>query len=173
MSKRISLREFQQNLTTRLGNAKHGDSARVLLGVESGHSDQRYWLIDLTDSGEVIPLSPLTPVPLTRPWFAGITNVRGLLYSVIDFSAFRHGAATPHNTESRLVMVGARHGINSAILVDRALGLRPLDEMTRLADDDTSPAWGRQRYEDNNGREWRRLHVTELLTDDRFLDVTA
>lgn len=173
MSKRISLREFQQNLTVRLGSARHGDSARTLLGVESGHGANAYWLIDLADSGEVIPLTELTPVPLTRSWFPGVTNVRGMLYSVIDFSAFRAGSVTPHNSEARLVMIGARHGINSAILVDRALGLRPLDSMTRLPDDPQAASWGRQRYEDGEGRQWHRLQVKELLADDSFLDVAA
>lgn len=173
MSKRISLREFQQNLTVRLGAAKHGDSARTLLGVESGHGDNVHWLIDLADSGEVIPLSELTPVPLTRHWFSGVTNVRGMLYSVIDFSAFRAGTVTPHNSEARLVMIGARHGINSAILVDRTLGLRPLDSMTRLPDDPQAPPWGHQRFEDADGRQWRRLQVKDLLADDGFLDVAA
>ncbi len=170
MSKRISLREFQQNLTARLSAIRHGDAARTLLGVESGES---LWLIDLADSGEVIPLTELTPVPLTRHWFAGITNVRGLLYSVIDFSAFRADHATPHNSEARLVMIGARHGINSALLVDRALGLRPLAELTRLPDDASAPAWGHQLYKDAEDRQWRRLQVRELLADQAFLDVAA
>lgn len=173
MSKRISLREFQQNLTARLGTAKHGDSARTLLGVESGDGNDALWLIDLADSGEVIPLTELAPVPLTRHWFAGITNVRGMLYSVVDFSAFRANHATPNNSEARLVMIGARHGINSALLVDRALGLRPLASMTRLPDDPDAAGWGRQRYQDAEGRQWRRLQVRELLSDDAFLDVTA
>ena len=36
----------------------------------------------------MIPVPPITPVPLTRPWFRGVANVRGNLYSVVDFAAF-------------------------------------------------------------------------------------
>lgn len=61
-------------------------SAAGLLGVQAG-SD--FWLISLFDSGEIIPLTPLTGVPLTKPWFAGIANIRGNLYAVADFPLFR------------------------------------------------------------------------------------
>lgn len=78
-----------------------GQSAAGLLGMQSG-SD--YWLLNLADSGEVIPLSTLTGVPLTQPWFAGIANIRGNLYSVVDFSAFQGKEATPQNGNSRLLI---------------------------------------------------------------------
>ncbi len=59
------------------------------LGLQVG--DDR-WLVDLADAGEVIPVPPITAVPLTRPWFAGVANIRGNLYSVVDFAAFLGGA---------------------------------------------------------------------------------
>ena len=31
------------------------------------------------------------PVPLTKPWFLGVANVRGGLYGMIDFGAFLTG----------------------------------------------------------------------------------
>jgi hypothetical protein len=106
------------------------------------------WLIDLADSGEVTPLPELTPAPLTKPWFTGIANIRGVLYSVVDFAAWRGGAPTPINAQSRLLLIGARQGINSALLVRRALGLRPQLEMratgeVRTGIGETAPWLGR------------------------------
>lgn len=181
MAKRLSLREFQQNLNARLGAVKHGDAVRSLLGIESGRGENALWLLELGDSGEVIPLTELTPVPLTKPWFAGLSNVRGTLYSVVDFSAFRGGPPTPRTSEARLVMIGARHGINSALLVDRALGLRALSSLTPITEAGTSmaaaapspQAWVQSRYRDQNGREWQRLQVKALLADPAFLDVAS
>ena len=54
-------------------------SSAGLLGVQAGPD---YWLLDLADSGEILPLPPFTSVPLTRPWFCGIANIRGSLYGV-------------------------------------------------------------------------------------------
>ena len=37
------------------------------------------WLIDLSDGGEIVQAPTLAGVPLVRPWFSGIANVRGNL----------------------------------------------------------------------------------------------
>ncbi len=167
MAKRGSLSEFQAHLARRLAGASE-QSAAGLLGVLSG-SD--YWLLNLTDSGEVVPLPGLTSVPLTRPWYVGIANIRGNLYSVTDFSAFQGKDATPQNASSRLLLIGARHGNNAALLVTRMLGLRNIEDMTPAPADGDAPAWGQQAYTDKEGRRWKMLDVRELLADDRFMDI--
>ena len=179
MAKRISLREFQQSLSDRLVSARRGEGGHTLLGVESGADDLpggSHWLIDLADSGEVVPLPQLTPAPLTKPWFAGIANIRGVLYSVVDFSAWRGGAPTPINSQSRLLLVGARQGINSALLVRRALGLRPQMQMhaagaAPVADVGDMTPWLGGRFTDAQDRTWTQLRVPALLADPNYLDI--
>jgi twitching motility protein PilI len=176
MAKRISLREFQQSLSERLVSARRGEGGQALLGIESGTEDipgGSHWLVDLADSGEVVPMPQLTPAPLTKPWFAGIANIRGVLYSVVDFSAWRGGAATPINAQSRLLLVGARHGINSALLVRRALGLRPQMQMHAAGEhraDDSSP-WLGGRFTDAQDITWTQLRIPALLADPNYLDI--
>jgi twitching motility protein PilI len=178
MAKRISLREFQQSLSERLVSARRGEGGQALLGIESGADELpggSHWLIDLADSGEVSPLPPLTPAPLTQPWFAGIANIRGMLYSVVDFSAWRGGAPTPINAQSRLLLIGARHGINSALLVRRALGLRPQMQMhaagePRVGAGDTAP-WLGGRFKDAQDVIWTQLRIPALLADPHYLDI--
>lgn len=180
MAKRISLREFQQSLSERLVSARRGEGGHTLLGVESGTEDLpggNYWLIDLADSGEVVPLPPLTPAPLTKPWFAGIANIRGVLYAVTDFAAWRGGAPTPINAQSRLLLVGARHGINSALLVRRALGLRPQLQMhasgpSAAVDADAAP-WLGGRFTDAQGLAWTQLRIPALLAEPNYLDIAV
>lgn len=168
MAKRISLREFQESLVQRLTSARRGETARALLGVQSGNE---HWLLELSDSGEVVPLPALTTVPLTRPWFAGIANVRGTLYSVVDFSAFRGGEPTRRNANARLLLVGSRHGINSALLVDRTLGLKSLEEIEVAPTAEPGPAWVGEKRTDAQGRPWIRLNIEALLEDPAFLDI--
>jgi twitching motility protein PilI len=167
--RRLSLREFQASLSERLTSARRGETARALLGIVSGKD---HCLLDLSDSGEVLPLPPLTHVPLTKSWFAGVANVRGALYSVVDFSAFRGGEATPRNSEARLLLVGSRHGINSALLVNRTLGLKSLAEMKEEAAAENAPTWSGARYVDAGGQAWTRLQVKSLLDDPEFLNVS-
>ena len=59
----------------------------------SRRSLREAWLISLADAGEVIPAPAITPVPLTKLWFRGAVNIRGKLYGVVDFSAWRGGAS--------------------------------------------------------------------------------
>jgi twitching motility protein PilI len=168
MAKRISLREFQESLVERLNSAQRGATRRALLGVASGDD---LWLLDLSDSGEVVPLPELTTVPLTKPWFAGIANIRGSLYSVVDFSAFRGGEPTRRNANARLLLVGARHGINSALLVDRTLGLKSLDDLEPLEAAADGAPWAGTVRQDVQGRKWTLLKLRELFADSRFLEV--
>ena len=168
MAKRISLRQFQESLAEKLSSAHRGETRQALLGVASG---KHFWLLDLSDSGEVVPLPPLTTVPLTKPWFAGIANVRGTLYSVVDFSAFRGGEPTRRNANARLLLVGARHGINSALLVDRTLGLKGIDDLTPLPAEAGNQPWAGDLYEDAQERRWQVLKLRELLADTHFLEV--
>lgn len=192
---RLNRREFQQNLATRLAQAERGEIGRSLLAVESGTDDLpggRHWLIDLSASGEVVPLPPLTPVPLTQPWFAGVANIRGALYGVVDFSAWRSGVPTPRDAQARLLLIGARHGSNSALLVERALGLRaraqlgsrPKTTQSGLSADDPGPmpggipaedvtSWLGEPLADNEGTIHTVLDVAALLSAPRFLDIVC
>jgi len=167
MRKKGSLREFQAYLATRLAGASKQNAAG-LLGFQAGAD---YWLLNLTDSGEIIPLTPLTGVPLTKPWFVGIANIRGYLYSVADFSAFQGKEATPQNPSSRLLLIGTRHGSNVALLVTRMLGLRNAENLTPVVSDPNAARWSGEAYTDNEGRRWRMLNVRQLLADENFMDI--
>ena len=83
MARKTSLRDFQEYLATRLSNAAKGKGSSSWLGVEAGGES---WLVDLSDGGEIVQASLLAPVPMTKPWFAGIANIRGNLHAVSDFS---------------------------------------------------------------------------------------
>ena len=167
MAKKGSLRDFQAHLARRLAGASE-QSAAGLLGIQSGAD---FWLLNLSDSGEIIPLTPLTTVPLTKNWFVGIANIRGNLYAVADFSAFQGKEATPQNTSSRLLLIGTRHGNNAALLVTRMLGLRNVDDLTPISADPDSPPWASDVYMDNEGRRWKKLDVRQLLVDEDFMEI--
>lgn len=167
MAKKGSLREFQAHLAERLAGASE-QSAAGLLGVQSGAD---HWLLKLSDSGEIVPLAPLTTVPLTQPWFAGIANIRGNLYSVVDFAAFQGHQPTPQNTSSRLLLIGTRYGSNAALLVTRLLGLRKIDDLTPAPADPDDAPWAADAYTDHEGRCWKMLDVRRLLDDERFMEI--
>lgn len=170
MAKKISLREFQEHLAARLTSAAQGKASSALLGIQTGTD---YWLLNLSDSGEIVPLPPLTTVPLTKSWFSGIANIRGNLYSVADFSALRGGESTPMNAASRLLLVGTRHGSNAALLVTRMLGLKNPDQFTAVPPDNAQHPWEAEHLVDSDGRKWKKLNVRALLADPDFMEIGA
>lgn len=168
MRKKLSLREFQEYLARRLSGAARGEVSSARLGVQSGNGQ---WLLDLAEAGEILSLPALTPVPLTQPWFAGVANIRGNLYAVVDFSAFCGGEPTPLNANTRLVLIGTRFGVNCAIAVNRLLGLRPAEDLRRVDDAGAQPPWVEAVLVDQNDRQWRLLKVPALLADAGFMQV--
>lgn len=167
MAKRISLREFQQDLTRRLQEVGSSGRRSALLAVMAGSEN---WLVDLTDAGEIIAINALTEVPLTRNWFRGLANVRGNLYSVVDLAAFCGEQASALSNESRMMLIGTRHGLNTALLVTRALGLRNPEDFEVDENFSDPRPWVGRALRDHQNRLWKHLIVRPLLVDTRFLD---
>jgi twitching motility protein PilI len=175
MNRKTSLREFQEQLSRRIAQA--GTVAREAVRLCAVAGNER-WMIELADAGEVIPVPELTPVPRTKPWFRGIANVRGALFSVVDLAAFLEQAPTTLRQDSRLLLVGQRFGTSAALLVDRVLGLRKLSEFAPALGTAEPPhaaqgTWAGEIYRAADGQRWQQLEVAALLADEEFLRVGA
>lgn len=166
--KKTSLREFQQYLADRLKSAARGQVTSSLLGIRSGREN---WLLELSDSGEIIQLPQLTPVPLTNSAFAGIANIRGNLYAVTDFSVFRGGESTVQNAYTRLLLIGTKLGSNAALLVTRMQGLKNIKDFEAVGKAEDAPAWIVETYRDSSGEIWHKMSVKDLLADERFMNI--
>lgn len=171
MATKISRREFQEALVARLQNLAGGDAPAhaTKLGVRSGAIN---WLVNLSDVSEVVPLGAYTPVPLTKPWFIGMTNVRGNLFSIVDFSSFCGGEPTMTNVDCRLLLLNPRFGINASLLVNRMQGLRGAEQLEQRdnVSADTMP-WAAGEYSDQNGQQWKELNLSGLVETPEFLQV--
>jgi twitching motility protein PilI len=170
---KTSLRQFQTDLAQRLSSAKLQPAVATRLGVQCGTG---YWLIDLADAGEISPVPEILPVPMTKPWYAGVSNIRGSLYSVVDFSLFAGSEAVTHGPENRLVMAGARFGINTALLVSQILGLRnPRDfsaqESLAPVPGQAEAPWKGAYLRDGDARLWHELKLEQLVEHQDFLQV--
>jgi twitching motility protein PilI len=165
MSKRFNLREFQQSVLDRLQAQVAGGGSRVsTLGVQVG---DEFWLVDMSDINEVLPPPPMTPVPLTKPWYCGVANVRGNLYSIVDFGLFTGGPATSQEGQSRVLLAGQKFAFNAGLLVSRVLGLRNATDWQR------SEQGGQVLLKDGNGQVWHKLEMAQLLQQSEFLQIGA
>jgi twitching motility protein PilI len=168
---KLDLRTFQQQLTTRLASktAAQVESSRLGLSCRGER-----WLIRLGDAGEVITVPTIVSVPHTRAWFLGVANIRGNLFSVVDFAGFLGAEPPPASGMARLILFSARAGeINAGIVVQRVLGLRNLSELAPAASPENAPAWYAERWMDADGNAWQEIDLARLAHDPAFLQVGA
>ncbi len=170
-----SLRDFQSRLTEKLKQAATRKTVSAHLGIQIG---QEKYLVELAEAGEIVPVPPITAVPLTQDWFHGVANLRGALYSVSDLARFLGLGQTALDRDSRLLALGSRLNFNASIIVSRMLGLRNVEQMQMLAPEilanesaQTTPAQAvlGNKFRDNDGVIWRELRLSALAQDERFL----
>ncbi len=170
MARKTSLREFQQRVAERLAQAAVTRRTPSKLGFQIG---ARNWIVNLDEVREVIPVPQLSNVPLTKRWFLGVANVRGDLYSVVDFSSFLGSEATSGGFERRVLLLSDKFIGGSGILVSRMLGLRNPDQLEKIDVSETEKQpWHNASYRDQAGVVWRELDVNALATDNEFLQVS-
>ena len=174
---RTLLREFQAGLAERLALARTTPSTQSRLALRIAHGDaQKNYLIDLPEAGEIIAIPEVTSVPLTKPWYRGLANVRGGLVSVIDLGVYQNGVATNLDKDSRVLAFSPELKFNAGILVTRMLGLRgtgQLTERTDISEDElaANPHWIGRSYVDQDGVTWEELSLAALAVDERFLQI--
>jgi twitching motility protein PilI len=169
--RRSRLRQYQVQLLERMQAAKSGAAAGGReLGVLVGG---RLCLLDLTQISEITPLQSPAPVPLTQDWYLGLVNIRGHLTGVIDLARYQGQAAGDSApAERRLITFAPGLGFNCALLAERVLGLRKLDEMTAAPGiEEHAPGWRQQQFRDADGQQWTRLDLALLVQESRFAQV--
>ncbi|HTH45175.1 MAG TPA: chemotaxis protein CheW [Oxalicibacterium sp.] len=169
IARRTRLREFQAQLVERMQTARSGEDAHhSQLGVLMGG---KRWLLDLQSAGEIVSVGAITKVPLTQPWFLGLTNIRGNLISVIDFAHFHGEAPAVIDKDSRVVAFAPALSFNSGLLVSRVLGLRNTAEMQVETDEQAGAPWSGKRYVDRESHTWTELDLAAVVQDSQFLHV--
>ncbi len=168
MARRTGLREFQLSVAERLRTAATRAALSSRLGFQVGGTN---WFVALHQVSEVIPTPAYVPVPLTQPWFRGVANVRGNLYSIVDFSAFQGGEPTAPGTERRVILVSDKLVAGAGLRVSRMLGLRNPEHFTAAERPADAPPWVGAVFRDASGASWQELDLSRLAKERRFLEV--
>jgi twitching motility protein PilI len=170
MARRTGLREFQLSVAERIRTASSRAALSSKLGFQVGGDN---WFVSLHQVNEVIPVPAMVPVPLTHTWFRGVANVRGNLYSMLDFSAFQGADAITPGMERRVILVSDRLVAGAGLMVSRMLGLRNPEQFTPAARPEGAPAWVGGVFTDAGGTRWMELDLPALVREQRFLEVGA
>jgi len=165
----MSTEEYQNTLNGQIISAGKNETSPAVLGVAVG--EDRY-LIPMIEVSEVIPIPKLARVPLTQPWFLGLANVRGNLYGITDLGVYLGGDPTPFNLKSRILLVSPGNKLYGGFIVNSMLGIRNLSEFTPVKSGKKKLPKGISRqFNDTEGRLWRELSLSELIQDEKFLQI--
>ncbi|RZJ83204.1 MAG: chemotaxis protein CheW [Massilia sp.] len=175
MANKTALRELQQRLAERMA-ARETTLIANWLAVECAGVGL---LFSLKQASEIFAPVPIKPVPYAKPWLAGVANLRGGLFTVVDLAIYLGlrdtAAGRGVAPQSRLVSLSTELNLNCALLVDRLAGLRS-DEQLPLAAE--QPAGQRPRFagalrRDEAGRTWQEINLEALSKQEEFLHVVA
>ena len=176
MANRQALRELQSRLADRLKAAKTQGVSASWLAVEAGSGK---YLFPLNQSGEIFPWVSAQNVPYTQAWFAGVANLRGGLYGVVDLASFVTGKIPPARselarTESRLVALNSALEINCALQIDKLAGLRNPEAFMDFSEKSPdAPEFFGYSYVDSNGVHWQEINLQLLAQQAHFLTISA
>lgn len=164
---RDSLRDFQARLADKIKAAEGVTGATSKLGFVAGG---RQWLLELDQINEVVTVPQLAQVPWAQPWFAGVASVRGMIYGCVDLAAFAGLGAPLPPGEARVLLAHPRFGINAALRIERALGLRPIQTLQAEPVETGEPDWVTARWRDAAGELWSELSVQRLVQLPAFVE---
>jgi len=146
-----------------------GESARLAIRI----GEARY-LLDMSDTGEIVPLPPVTPVPWTKPWFLGLANVRGRLLGIVDLPRLCGEAPISADDSTQVLVVNESLRVNVGLLITRAFGLRNLRDL-ELVDAGAAPRrpWESRSFRDADGSTLIELDLRRLATHEDFASIGA
>ena len=176
MANRAALKELQSRLATRLLAARTEGVAIAWLAVKAGAGN---YLFPLVQAGEIFPMVNLQPVPYCRSWFAGVVNLRGGLFGVVDLAGFIADGKVPVRTEQSLaeasvITLNPALELNCALMVDSLSGLRNADAFSQSAPpNEADPAYFGNRYTDPQGEQWQEINLQSLSHLQQFLSISA
>jgi twitching motility protein PilI len=168
MSKQSQLREYQTSILARLENAKKAgaEAPAGYLGVVIG---TKHVLVNLQEISETLPIAEIHPVPIVKPWFLGVANVRGVLYAINDLAQILENRFTSISSNARLLLISEAVTTNVAFVVERMIGLRNLNEMKpHELETAESNCLKAQTYRDDENRVWHMLDCDKLVRSKEF-----
>ncbi len=174
MANKTALRELQQRLAERMQAARETTLIANWLAVECAGAGI---LLSLKQASEIFAPVPIKSVPYGKPWLAGVANLRGGLFTVVDLATYlglREVAPSRISSpQARLVSLSSEMNLNCALLVDRLAGLRGDDQLPLASQQPTGvvPRFAGALRRDESGRLWQEINLEALSRQDDFLHI--
>lgn len=136
--------------------------------------DGHRYVASISEVGEILTPPTYTRVPGVKPWFKGISNVRGRLMGVVDFAGFLNKPASKIHTSAQRLIVIDDGDLYSGLVVDGILGLHHFSQdafdARHKSEDEAMAPYVVGGFE-KEGEHWSVVSLLKLANDPRFLQV--
>lgn len=124
---------------------------------------------------EILPERDIQGIPWAANWVRGVTNVRGEIYSVVDFPAYL-GFDAVTSIRNATLFILPDTTVRSALLIADRLTLRTFNEYLPHRNADKAPVRLKECLSavvvDDN-RTWHVLDAAKLIGSASFLNIAA
>ncbi len=168
MAEKIKLKDYQKSILDKLEAVKTDAASAPVsyLGVSIGG---RAVLVDLLEISETLSMVDIQPIPLVKPWFLGLSNIRGVLYAINDVVQLLDDKPTEISSNTRMLLINKKIISNVGFVVDKLIGLRSADSLKALEDStEDSICFSSARYEDEEKRLWTVFDCKKLVSSRVF-----
>ena len=133
-----------------------------------------HYAVPMGEVTEILRVPRFTQIPGVRPFLIGAANVRGRLLPLVDLDTFFDLPRLATGPRQRRVLVVEKDDVFSGLVVDSILGMQYFGAENFTSDTRGVPSRVRPFVAGGytrNGETWNVFAATELLGDERFLDV--
>jgi twitching motility protein PilI len=121
------LQQMQQtSLASSPGLPEEVEAVKYWSGVGFRMGDTHF-VSQLDQVAEVLQIPSMTPVPKTKKWVKGLSNIRGSLVPVLDMADFFNKEPIKFSDRARVMIINFK-GSGVGLLVNEVFGLRHFDE---------------------------------------------
>lgn len=122
---------------------------------------------------EIIPFQEMTPLPMVQTWVRGMTNIRGEIFTVVDFSEFL-GKKPTRTVKGCNLLLLPDGKLKAALLIGGRVSLKSFD--SSLPEDDIENAFPGfkpylSRIVQESERFWYVVDVAALCGNPQFTQI--
>ena len=124
---------------------------------------------------EIIPCGPVIPLPLTKDWVRGMTNIRGEIYTVVDIGNFLGREALKTLRDTNLFLLPDQK-LRSALVIRSKISLRTfVKDLPQIAPDQLdialAPYLNTVITSEDGSQKWGVLNLQKIMMNDDFTKI--
>ena len=137
--------------------------------------DNHQLVVPFDGGYEIIPCGPVIPLPLTKNWVRGMTNIRGEIFTVVDIGGFLGREPLKSLRDTNLFLLPDQR-LRSALVLKSKISLRTfVKDLPQVAPDEFDPELAPYLNtvvtSEDGSQKWGVLNLQEIMRAEDFTKI--